>query len=372
MGLVSSPTQTNLQIMNKKILEKLVSFNTISDQSNLDLIEYVKKRLGRSGYNFIVQKFGNKANLFVFKNTTNPRIIFSSHTDTVPNSIEWRSNPFILTQKSNRYFGLGVSDMKTQVAISIGLLEKFKKLDNLAILLTFNEETDFAGAKKIDSGIIGKNDTIIIGEPTSGRAIFETKGLASFKIIFNCPGGHGSEPKNKMSAIIQCVDFIGKLSRKFDNFANHSRNNFFENPLPTINFGKIAGGDAPNKIAQKCELIFEVRYCNDGQLDKIDSIIKTCIKSLKTKLEILEIARPFKSSDFIKSKFSKTPCARGVSFATEASIFQDLCKNIIILGPGDLSQAHKPNESIDVKGITNYQWNIEEVIKTSCQELDIF
>lgn len=306
------------------------------------LIEYVKKLLSKYGYKTKIIKRGQKADLFCYKETQNPRTIFSAHTDTVPFCGKWPSNPLTLTQNAKKLFGLGVCDMKGSIAIFIEFLIKNNDRNNLALLLTFNEETDFAGAKLINEKIINSCDLIVIGEPTSNQIVTLTKGIKSYSLMIFGRGGHGSEPEKGISAIEESAKFIIELKNKLTQFNDVS-----------VNFGQMLAKGSVNKISEKSILLFEFRFPQNSGANKIDKKIVEILDKLKVcyKLTNTENVEPFVGSQKIRNKYGDN----FVPYVTEASFYKKLTSNIIIIGPGDLENAHKSNESVEVVKFERYE-----------------
>ncbi len=341
--------------MNLTNLQKLVSFNTQSNNSNLPLIDFCQKIFESSGYTIYKWGKGNKANLFAYKAIYGRKIILSAHSDTVPPVIGWQSDPFVLTQSKKSLTGLGVTDMKTFIAIMLEIAKNPDK-QNLAFLLTFNEETDFAGAKLVDNKIIRKNDVIIIGEPTDNKFVLAAKGLSAYTVNFQGVAAHGSEPENGMSAIVDAAYFISILANNFNKIMEKYGDTSYQNQFPTLNFGTVCGGSAINIVAESAKIELEIRTTHDQTKKAFNSLMDNAIKSLKSKIAIKNniSVSPYISSLEVEYLSKIAPCQKGASYCTEANIYNKLCNNIIIFGPGQCEQAHKPNEFIEIKSVDEY------------------
>lgn len=352
--------------MNKEILEKLISFNTVSNQSNLELINFAKNYFLGLGYKTTVIGEGSHVNIFAYKDC-DKRIILSAHSDTVPPSDNWTKDPLSLTEDDGKYFGLGTVDMKSFIAIMFDLAKKYQHKNNLAFLLTFNEEVDFAGAELINEKIITPSDIVIIGEPTNCKAIFQTKGIASYKITFKGIGGHGSEPEKGISAIEQAAKFILIFKEKFMDISKTFSDDSFYNPLSSLNFGIINGGEALNKIAENTEVSFAIRTTKKSLVTDIDKLLYEIQKKSNIEIDIIKTlgCDIFKGSPRIKKLISDNmiPSQPGVSYATEATVYNKLTKNVVIFGPGDIKMAHKADEFIEIKQIEKYESMIHKFIE---------
>jgi len=345
-------------------LKKLVSFDTESRKSNLELIEFAKKKFGEQGYDVEILKFGNKANLFAKKGSEKSRIILAAHTDTVPASSDWETSPLKLAISEKYYRGLGVCDMKGFISIMFEVAKKIENKENVAFLLTFDEETDFSGAKKITKKMIRPTDTVIIGEPTNNRIIFDSKGVGAYKVLFKGIGAHGSNPGKGRSAIIDCAKFIYELTIQFKKLSKKFKNIDFENPNPTLNFGKISGGDAINKVADECILKLETRMMDSKYLKKFEKLMVSIAKDVGAKIEVEKTLtlNPFSASGSIRKKVVGIEASKGVSYACEASFYNQFSKNCVVFGPGKIEDAHAPDESIGIEEIDKYTKKVYNLI----------
>ncbi|MFA7244299.1 MAG: M20/M25/M40 family metallo-hydrolase [Patescibacteria group bacterium] len=351
--------------MDLEILKKLVEFDTRSENTNLPLIYYCQKKFEEYGFETRIWGKDNKANLFAFKPAYGSRIVLSAHTDTVPPGEGWNSDPFKLEQNEDSIIGLGIADMKIFIAIMLKLAQA-NLAKNLAFLLTYNEETDFEGAKLIDRKIIGKSDYLIIGEPTGGKIITNSKGLVAYELELTGKGGHGSEPENGVSSILDSSKFILELSKGFKEIQEKNKDDSFVNPLPTLNFGTISGGEAINSIPVGTNLSFEIRTTNAAVEKIFNELIKKTSKSLKSSVSFTKkiSLNPFVSSGKVVKIIKKSglPVEKGPSYATEANILADICPNAVIFGPGEIKYAHKENEKISFKGIVKYKKDLTYLI----------
>lgn len=349
--------------MNLDILQNLIAFDTESSQSNLPLIGYCQTIFKQAGYLTMVWGKKDKANLFVYKPAYGGRVILSAHTDTVPKGDSWNSDPYKLIKQGDMLSGLGVSDMKTFIAIMLELATKSDK-SNLAFLLTYNEETDFEGALQVTRKVMGKSDCLIIGEPTENLIITKSKGLVVHDLKLTGLGGHGSEPKRGISSILIASTFITQLSKEFNRIAVRFQDKSFKNPVPDLNIGLIKGGEAQNIIPVKTEIGFEIRTTSERFEKEFDILLDKLLDRSNCQYELQKTLSlsPFIGSDKIKNKISNFKNDKGSSYCTEANILSCLCPNTIIFGPGSIGQAHKPDESISVKEVTEYENILTEVL----------
>ena len=179
-----------------KILKDLISFQTESGKSNLELIDYCELRLKNSGASSL-KTFNNsktQANLFSTikgKNLNGTGIVLSGHTDVVPAvPDEWTSDPYIVREKNDKLYGRGTCDMKGFIACTLAVAPLFasSKLKRpIHFSYTFDEETGCLGAPLVLADLKKRNLNIsacIIGEPTNMKAITAHKGYNEYKIHF--------------------------------------------------------------------------------------------------------------------------------------------------------------------------------------------
>lgn len=349
--------------MNLEILQKLIEFNTESSESNLPLIRYCQIIFKKAGYLTMIWGKGERANLFAYKPTYGGRVILSAHTDTVPPGNGWKSDPYKLIKQGDMLSGLGISDMKTFIAIMLEL-STISDTSNLAFLLTYNEETDFEGALQVTRKVMGKSDYLIIGEPTENKIITNSKGLVVYDLKLTGIGGHGSEPDKGVSSILAAATFITRLEAEFTQLAVQFQDKSFKNPAPTLNIGLIKGGEAPNIIPEVTNISFEVRTTSKELEKGFEVLLNKLLGSLNCKFVLLKklSLTPFIASDKIKNKLSEFKSDKGPSYCTEANILSQLCPNTIIFGPGSIDQAHKPDESISINEVIKYNELLTEVI----------
>ena len=235
----------------KEILKDLVSYNTIKDKENKEIMDYIEVYL--KDYNFEIKRV-NKC--LIAYNDENPNIGFIGHTDTVDYE-SWDGSPFDLQEKDGKLIGLGSCDMKGGVA---SILYTVSQLDlnknKIALYFTNGEETTFDGIKDICNLIVP--DNVIIGEPTDNIPIYGTKGLLELFIEFYGVKCHSSTPNKGVNAIYECVDFIEKIKNFYEDVLKKENIIDFEIPYTTMNIGMINGGETVNSVPGKCMITMDL------------------------------------------------------------------------------------------------------------------
>ena len=325
------------------MLEKLISFNTINDQDNLLIMDFVGIYLKELGFKIKYIFNSNKTKKCLIANLGKPIITFIGHTDTVGCS-NWEYDPFKLTINDNKLYGLGTCDMKGGIsAFLCAVDELINEIEGIQIVLTYDEETSFEGINLINKDELSNN--IIIGEPTCIVPITNTKGCIEYKVSFKGISAHSSEPNKGDNAIIKCLSFIDDLTI-FYNELQREENKIFEIPYVTMNIAKIKGGDSINIIPDNCEVSFDFRTINKKEnLIIIDTVSKLANK-YKAEISLLNNIFPLENNNDISYIESITCKKSGINYVTEASFIEN--KNIIILGPGP-ANAHKKDEYIDIE-----------------------
>ena len=377
-------TENNLDPIFKnslKILSDLIAFKTISGENNNSLINYCNEifnKLGATSFKTYDDE-KKRVNLFATlkaKNSSKKKpIIFSGHTDVVPVSKDWNTDPFVATIKDEKVFGRGACDMKGFIACTLAYAPIFSKTNldrDIHFSFTFDEETACQGApllinelkkKNMDSGIC------IVGEPTSMKIIDAHKGCYEYTTYFKGLAGHGSAPDKGINAVEYAVKYISKLIELREILKTKvPKNSIFDPPYTTIQIGGISGGIARNVIADKCQVDWEMRPVIkvDGEFvnNEMDKYVNTKLLPEMTKVfpkslikkeiigEIIGFNRLEKSEacEFISS-LTGDNSREVVSFGTEAGLFQEIGISTVVCGPGSIEQAHKTDEFVTLDQI---------------------
>ena len=280
-----------------KILSDLIAFKSISGEDNNAIVNYCEKILSDLGAESfkIFDSEKKRVNLFsTFKSKTKNRkkpIILSGHTDVVPVSKGWSTDPFKATIKNEKLYGRGSCDMKGFLACLLAYAPIFSNSNidrDLHFSFTFDEETACQGAplliKELKKRNI-KNAICVVGEPTNMKIIDAHKGCYEYTTHFYGLAGHGSQPDKGVNAVEYASKFIQKLLeiREFLK-KNPPKNSIFNPPYTTLQIGGISGGIERNVIADKCNVYWELRPVvkKDGEFvnDEIEKFIKEA-KSFK-------------------------------------------------------------------------------------------
>ncbi len=377
-------TENNLQSLYEnsiKILSDLISFKTISGEDNNELINYcdeILKNIGATSFK-TYDKDRKRVNLFstlkAKKSSNKMPIILSGHTDVVPVSKGWSTDPFKVVIKGDKLYGRGSCDMKGFIACVLAYAPIFSKskLDrDIHFSFTFDEETACKGApiliKELKKRGL-KNGICIVGEPTNMKIIDAHKGCYEYTTHFEGLAGHSSQPHKGVSAVEYAARYVNKLIELRQKLKDRApKDSIFEPPYSTLQIGGIFGGIAHNVIADKCYVNWETRpvvkedgiflnseldkYANEVLLPEMQKIFPN--SSIKKEIigEIIGFDR-VKNSEAcdLVSNITGDNAREVVSFGTEAGLFQEIGISTVVCGPGSIEQAHKIDEFIKLDEI---------------------
>ena len=357
------------------------------DQSNKQVIDMLANWAESVGFKCDIQHIAdsNKYNLVASTGSGEDGLMLSGHTDTVPyDEAQWNSDPFKLTQKNDRLYGLGSCDMKSFIAMALEASQDidFKTLKRpLVLCATANEESDMAGAKWLKNHFNHSIKNGIIGEPTDLKPIHQHKGILMESITFHGQAGHSSDPNNGNSALEGMLDFMNAIKQYRQDLQNKHQNPAFTVPMPTLNLGHIHGGDNPNRICAKCQLDIDLRFLPGMSLDSLrDSLhqiahkvahnrkLKVSFNMLFNGLEALDTDINSEITQYLEH-ISKHK-SKTVAFATEGPFFNKLGINTMIFGPGSIDQAHQADEYLAEDQINPCVSIIKKSINHFCRTLE--
>ena len=372
-------TENNLQTLYEnsvKILTDLIAFKTISGEDNNALIDYcdkILKNLGAKSFRtFDDEK--KRVNLFATLKAKKPNskqsIILSGHTDVVPVSRSWSTDPFKATIKEDKLYGRGSCDMKGFIACALAYAPIYSKANldrDIHFSFTFDEETACQGAPLLIEELKKRNirnSICIVGEPTNMKIIDAHKGCYEYTTYFEGLAGHGSAPDKGVNAVEYAVRFVEKLLELREILKSRApKDSIFDPPYTTLQIGGMSGGIARNVIADKCQVDWELRPVvkEDGEFvnSEMDKFVNEKLlpemkkiypkSSIKKEIigEIIGFNREKKSeSSELISNITGDNSRNVVSFGTEAGLFQQIGISTVVCGPGSIEQAHKVDEFI--------------------------
>ena len=357
------------------MLEKLVSFDTVSRNSNLAFIDFVMGLLKQHGIEsrLVHNDDRTKANLLA---TIGPRVeggvVLSGHTDVVPvDDQEWHTNPFDVVEKDGLLYGRGTADMKAFLAIILGALDTITAAPlktPIHLAFSYDEEVGCLGAPSLIRLLnreLPKPSAVIVGEPTDMKVVSAHKGITGMRTTVTGHESHSSQTHRGVSAVMvaaELIQFLQSLSAEAASQGPH--NQLFEPPHSTITVNVIEGGTALNIMAKHCTFQWDIRvlpednpqrylerfraYCRDA-VARMRMISPNCDIEIFAR-EPTPPLRPEPNSEAERlcRMLTGDNVTRAVAFAAEAGQFQESGLSVVICGPGSISQAHQPNEFISV------------------------
>ena len=354
------------------------------DQSNRPVVELLANWFADLGFAIEVVPVNgraDKANLIASLGTGGGGLVLSGHTDTVPyTESAWHQDPFRLTERDGRFYGLGTSDMKCFFPIVMQVLQSLdlKQVKRPIILLaTCDEESTMAGAKALVDANRGLGRYALIGEPTGLKPVIMHKGVMIETITLKGKAGHASNPSlgnNAMEGMHEVMRTLlvwrGGLQQEF-------ANEKFDVPVPTLNFGSIHGGDSPNRICAECELKIDLRLLPRMQISDVRKQLRRTVTQALTGSglavefdEVFPGTPPMETdpqSEIVSVAEKLTGHAAGtVNFGTEGPYLNSLGMDTVVLGPGDIDQAHQANEYLEQTRIRPMQDLLKKMITHFC------
>jgi acetylornithine deacetylase len=337
---------------------------------------------------FVVETFPvspGKANLLATlgdRSRSRTGLVLAGHTDTVPFDPErWTIDPFAGLEKDNRIYGLGSCDMKGFFALAITAALRFDPKSfrrPLTIVATADEESSMAGARQLVDAGLCPGRFAVIGEPTGLRPARMHKGVMMEGIRIVGQAGHSSDPSLGANAIEGMHAALSELLVWRRELQERHRNPLFKVAVPTLNFGSIHGGDNPNRICPHCEMQIDIRPLPGMSLSELrDAMTERLANALSSfprlKLEtypLFEGLPPFETredSSIVTACRELTGAEAGtVAFGTEAPFFTQLGMETVVLGPGDIEQAHQADEFLELSRIEPMIKILEGLIHRFC------
>lgn len=366
-------------------MDKLISFDTTSRNSNLPIVTYLASYFDSTGvpYKIMKDSTGQKANIFAtmpaLHGSKNGGIILSGHLDVVPvDGQKWDTDPFKIATKGDKIFGRGTCDMKGFISICMSLIPAFLKLPRsrpVYFAWTYDEEVGCLGGRELTQYIKEQGirvDGCVVGEPTSNKIIIAHKGICVWKVKVTGLAKHSSYALAKGSC--NAIDYAAKLIVKIREIAEDMRMNgtqdkFFDVPFSTASTNMISGGIAANTVPSECEFVYEFRNIPALAQDTIQARVTTFVE--KTLLP--QIRKEYDQANIVIENVARVPGmaeadekdpflimlrtltgdrdTRKLAGGTEAGQFAIVGVPVVVCGPGDLGVAHQANEFVPIKDL---------------------
>lgn len=373
----------------KEMLAKLVSFNTESQRSNLELIHFCRDYLAGLGVEstLVHNEDGQKANLYA---TIGPKldggVVLSGHTDVVPVAgQEWSSDPWTLTERDGRLYGRGACDMKGFDALALAAVPKMLAADlkrPVHIALSYDEEVGCVGARVLIKAMVAagiRPSAVIVGEPTMMQVATGHKGVMRMRTTVHGHAVHSSRVDIGVPAVMVAGELIHWSNEVMaENKAKAAADSIFEPPYSTLHVGTVEGGTAANITAEYCSFVHEVR-CVPGEtpaqyearyrekLAETEARMKAIAPATRIEFQISSNTPGTSpetdgAAEALARRITGDNGTHVVAFGTEGGLFQGAEWSTVICGPGDIAQAHQPDEFLAISQLEAGERFIDAVI----------
>lgn len=353
-----------------------MAFDTTSANTNLPLLDFVIAHLADHGIEsaLVHDETGKKANLWA---TIGPErdggVVLSGHTDVVPVAgQDWATDPFRLAERDGRLYGRGTADMKSFLAVALALVPDFRAAPlrrPVHFAFSYDEEVGCIGVRRLipflsERGV--RPAAVIVGEPTSMQVVTAHKGIRTFKTTVTGVEAHSSRSELGLNAIMYAAKLIAFLRKAASDFKLHADPaSGYEPPYPTVNVGVIEGGTALNIVPKTCSFLWEVRTLpgsDDGELlRRFEAFARNeVLPAMRAEAEQASIVttpshsvpaladEPNSAALTLALALAGKNEARRVSYGSEAGLFRGAGLSTVLCGPGDIADAHRPNESVAI------------------------
>lgn len=386
----SAPSRTTVDL-----IRKLVSYDTTSRNSNLELIDFIEDYLAGHGVSSerVYDDGKRKANLYA---TLGPRdksgVMLSGHVDVVPvDGQAWSTDPFELTEKDGRLYGRGSADMKSFVALSLAAVPEFLRRGlhtPIHLAISYDEEVGCIGVR----GLIDRLNQMpvkpamcIVGEPTELLPVIGHKGKYSFRADV-----HGLECHSSLApAGVNAVEYGAELVTFLRRMARRAReegpfDDLYDVGHTTVHTGVMQGGTAVNIVPQECSLDFEFRYIAKDDPEALLAEIRAYVREKlepemqavfpgagftiteRSRIPELDTSPDEEVVSFVKSLAERNDHGK-VAFGTEGGLFQSRAEiPTVVCGPGSIEQAHKPDEFITLEQVAKGEAFLRRLMDRVC------
>ena len=374
----------------KQMMRDLIAAPSVSsvspewDQSNAGVVDLLADWC--AGLGFAVERLPipdhpGKFNLIASLGSGPEGLVLSGHTDTVPfDESRWQTDPFRLTERNGRWYGLGTCDMKgffPVVLDALAAMDLSRLRRPLILIATADEESSMCGAKALLDTHRRPGRHALIGEPTGLKPVRLHKGIAMESIRLTGRSGHSSDPSLGNSALEGMHRVISELLDWRTELQQRYRNPLFTVAVPTLNLGHIHGGDNPNRICGACELHFDIRPLPGMDLPtlrgELDRRLGDCLAGSGLEIERVPLFGGIPAMETAADAAIVTAAeqltgysAGAVAFATEGPYLNRLGHETLILGPGSIEQAHQPDEFLAVDQIEPARHIIQVMVERFC------
>ena len=360
----------------RDMLDRLIGIPTVSRDSNLALIDFVRDYLDGHGVasRLVPNQDGSKANLYA---TVGPLeeggVVLSGHTDVVPvDGQPWSTDPFEVNERDGRLYGRGTCDMKGFIAIALALVPDMlaaRMKQPIHLALSYDEEVGCVGAPDMIDAImreLPRPRAVIVGEPTGMAPVNAHKGVTIVETVVTGHEAHSSQTHRGVSAVMNAARLIHHLDEMAqDNAINRRSTMGFEPPFTTIHVGMVNGGTAPNIISRECRFTWDIRnipeddpvefvnrldaYGQESVLPEMRAVAQAA--NIEHRIDVQAPALEPETdgeAETLARQLTGHNHASAVPYGAEAGQFQRAGLSTVICGPGYIDQAHQPDEYLEL------------------------
>ena len=360
----------------RQLLAKLVSFPTVSLDTNLTLIYFVRDYFAQHGIDSLVipNEDGTKAGLIA---QVGPNVVggvaLSGHSDVVPvEGQDWTTDPWTLVEKNDRLYGRGTCDMKGFVALAMAAMVKANLMDlqrPLQFALSRDEEIGLLGAPDVANGLLdhfAKVDAVIVGEPTEMKVVTGHKSCDDLQFHVRGYEVHSSRLHEGVSAVMcaaRFVEWVRQQNIESQDKIPSATAVLYDPPFTTLHVGKINGGTADNITAKDCYFSIDLRCVGDErtedwlvkiqqQIDTIEAEMKAVHPDAFFNIHVMRgpavVPEVEGQAEALARLLTGDNGSHTVSYGTDGGHFQRQGFSVVVCGPGSIAQAHKPDEFIEL------------------------
>ncbi|MDQ0083620.1 acetylornithine deacetylase [Variovorax sp. ZT5P49] len=373
------------------LAQTLVRMNTVSANSNLELIDFAQSHLAALGVKSRITYNAErtKANLFATLGEGKPAgVIVSGHTDTVPwDGQDWSVDPLSAVVQNERLYGRGSADMKSFIAIALANAHRFLESDSpfaVHFAFSYEEEIGCFGVKELIADMRDANIkplACIVGEPTSMVPAIAHKGVYRYKCCVRGKEAHSSLTPKSVNAIEMAARVIGKVRDMAEDFErNEPRYEGFDVPFSTASVGQFHGGIADNVVPRDAEFRYEFRDLPTADAKRMQADVVAYAGSIEPAMKkvapdagfsfetICEIPSFLGAADNPITKLAQRLAGEErttlVAFGTEAGLFKNAGIPTVVCGPGSIEQAHQPDEFVSLEQLARCELFMERLAST--------
>ncbi|MGH8779378.1 acetylornithine deacetylase [Paraburkholderia sp.] len=377
----------------RALLERLIGFATVSRDSNLEMIDFIRQYLADLGVEseLFYNAERTKANLFA---TIGPRdrggIVLSGHTDVVPvDGQAWTVEPFALTERDGRLYGRGTADMKGFIASVLAAVPRFVERERelelpVHLAFSYDEEVGCLGVRSMLADLEKRPHRpvlCLIGEPTELKPVLGHKGKLAMRCSVKGAPCHSAYAPYGVNAIQYAARLINRLEQIGEQLSQPEHHDErFDPPYSTVQTGTIKGGRALNIVPAECEFDFEVRALPGFDAQVVADELQTYADA-----ELLPKMRAVKSDTDIRLQplsaypaLATSPDSEAarllallsgstefatVAFGTEGGLFDQAGIPAVVCGPGSMDQGHKPDEFVSVEQMDACEAMLERLME---------